>query len=459
MISKINKFLLLSAVLSTPAFAQNPLTDNHLNAQVAGYKAAFTCSGVFNGGKSVEQINREELQGIYTTYREPLAELPDAVIDREEKYVSVKYSDAMPPRYVVWREHLGCVQLPIGASLADREHMPTIDIEKPAENDAAWPIGNRIGSFDNVQLNEIIHNAFDSKTYGEGTYTTAVLVTTPDQLLGEEYRDGFNMRTSHRTWSVAKSIAATVIGAAVHDGIVDVKAPAEIDEWKRPGDPRGRITLENLLHMGSGLHHNRAGNRTDDVYFGGALMSDWSLGLSLEAEPGTRWKYANNDTMLAVRSLRGSIGDRQAYLEYPFKKVLYKIGMLDTKLETDWDGNFIMSSQVWTTARDIGRLGILYLNDGIWQGERIIPADWDDYVSTPAPSEPARGAGYGAQWWLYPTSKFPGLPADMYMANGNRGQRIMIIPDRDIVIIRRGHDSGASFDVVAFTRDVLAALE
>ncbi|MDA9770801.1 serine hydrolase [Emcibacteraceae bacterium] len=135
--------------------------------------------------------------------------------------------------------------------------------------------------------------------------------------------------------------------------------------------------------------------------------------------------------------------------------------MLDTKLETDWDGNFIMSSQVWTTARDIGRLGILHLNKGMWQGERIIPENWADYVSTPANVEPSRGAGYGAQWWLYPTSKFPDLQADMYMANGNRGQRIMIIPDRNIVIIRRGLDDGtvASFDVVAFTRDVLDAVQ
>jgi CubicO group peptidase (beta-lactamase class C family) len=120
-----------------------------------------------------------------------------------------------------------------------------------------------------------------------------------------------------------------------------------------------------------------------------------------------------------------------------------------------------MSSQVWTTARDIGRLGILHLNKGMWQGERIIPENWADYVSTPANVEPSRGAGYGAQWWLYPTSKFPDLQADMYMANGNRGQRIMIIPDRNIVIIRRGHDDGtvASFDVVAFTRNVLDAVQ
>jgi len=457
----INSTALLLAISSTPALAQNPITDNHLNAQVAGYKAAFTCSSTFNGGKSQEQINREDLAGIYPAYRGAMAALSDAVINHEGKYVTAHYSAIMPPRIVIWRDHLGCVQMPIGSSLDDAKYMPRIDIEKPTAPNAPWPIGNEVGDFEDQKLNQIIHNAFDSKTYGEGTYTTAVIVTTPDQILGEEYRDGFNIKTAHRTWSVAKSIAVSVIGAAVDDGIIDVNAPAQVPEWQRPGDPRGKITLENLLNMGSGLHHRRAGNRTDDVYFGGALMSDISAGISLEAEPGTRWKYANNDTMLAIRSLRAAIGDQQTYLEYPFKEVLYKIGMLDTKLETDWDGNFIISSQVWTTARDLGRLGILYLNDGMWQGERIFPENWSKYVSTPAKSEPSRGAGYGAQWWLYPVSKFPELPVDMYMANGSRGQRIMIIPTRDIVIIRRGHDDGtiARFDVVSFARDVLEAVE
>lgn len=458
---KFKSAALLMIMSIMPALAQNPITDNHLNSQVAGYKAAFTCSGTFNGGKPQEQINREELKGIYPAYRQAFEILPDAVINYEGKYVTAHYNDNMPPRIVIWRDHLGCVQLPVGATFEDAKYMPRIDIEKPEAQIAAWPIGNEVGDFKNQKLNQIIHNAFDSKTYGEGTYTTAVIVTTPDQILAEEYRDGFNISTSHRTWSVAKSIAATVIGAAVDDGIVDVKAAAQIPEWQRPGDPRAKITLENLLNMGSGLHHRRAGNRTDDVYFGAALMSDKAAGISLEAVPGTRWKYANNDTMLAMRSLRAAMNNDQAYLEFPFKEILYKIGMLDTKLETDWDGNFIMSSQVWTTARDLGRLGILHLNGGQWQGERILPENWLEYISTPAKSEPAIGAGYGAQWWLYPVGKFPDLPADAIVANGNRGQRIIIIPERDIVIVRRGHDdsSVARFDVVAFTKDILAAIE
>ena len=311
--TKIKTTALIFAISTVTAMAQNPITDNHLNAQVAGYKAAFTCSSIFNGGKSAEQISREDLSGIYPAYRSALAELPDAVINQDGKYVTAAYSDVMPPRIVIWREHLGCMQMPIGSKLDDAKYMPRIDIKKPAEKNAAWPIGNETGSYNNDELNKIIHDAFDSKTYGEGTYTTAVLVTTPVEMLGEEYRDGFNMRTSHRTWSVAKSIAATVIGAAVLDDTLDVKEPANIANWKRPGDPRGNITLENLLNMASGLHHNRAGNRTDDVYFGGALMSDWSTTIPLEAEPGTRWKYANNDTMLAIRSLRETIGDRDVY--------------------------------------------------------------------------------------------------------------------------------------------------
>ena len=131
------------ALSTASAFAQNPInaieiTFNPLNAQVAGYKAAFTCSSTFNGGKSVEQINREDLAGIYPAYREALQALPDAVINHQEKYVTASYSDVMPPRIVVWREHLGCVQMPIGSTLEDSKHMPRIDIEKPAEK---MPLG------------------------------------------------------------------------------------------------------------------------------------------------------------------------------------------------------------------------------------------------------------------------------------------------------------------------------
>jgi CubicO group peptidase (beta-lactamase class C family) len=131
--------------------------------------------------------------------------------------------------------------------------------------------------------------------------------------------------------------------------------------------------------------------------------------------------------------------------------------MTRTVPETDWEGNFILSSQVWTTARDLARMGLLYLNDGVWNGERILPAGWGRYVASPGPAQPASGYGYGASFWTFPKDK--GLPADAYVARGNRGQYLAIIPSRQMLIVRRGFDgAGANFDLDAFTRDVLAAL-
>ena len=460
--------LLCAAVSMQTISAEAQDTDAHKRALVAGYKAAFTCSGIFNGDKNIKNITGQELSRIYPGYREILAELPEAVIDKKNNTVSVTYSDDMPPRTSVWRKHLGCSQMPIGSDIKHASMVPTVELPPVIDHaKEPWPYGDNFkAKNNNANLAAVINQAFDRKTYGDGVLTTAVLVTSASEVLGEQYINTHTPYTSQRTWSVAKSIAASVIGIAVKEEILDLKAPANIPEWDNALDPRKAITLENLLHMSSGLYSGRSGSRTDQIYAGGARMTDRSTEAPLDAMPGTRWRYANNDTLLAVRSLRGAINDDATYLAYPFEKLLHKIGMNNTNLETDWEGNFIMSSQVWTTARDLARIGILYLNDGNWKGEQILPKGWGEYVRTPAPNQPpltnARGnpiRGYGAQFWL-PTERF-GLPVDGYLAAGHRGQYIYIVPSLDLVIIRRGYDEsgGIGFDMSAFSRDVLAALK
>jgi CubicO group peptidase (beta-lactamase class C family) len=173
--------------------------------------------------------------------------------------------------------------------------------------------------------------------------------------------------------------------------------------------------------------------------------------------PGTRFRYANNDTLLAVRGLRAKLGDGERALAFPLTDLFWKVGMTRTVPETDWQGNHILSSQVWTTARDLARMGLLYLNDGVWNGERILPPGWGTYVSRKGPAQPERGEGYGATFWTFAPDS--GLPADGYIAQGNRGQYLAIIPSRRVVIVRRGYDgAGTAFDPDPFIRDVLAAL-
>jgi len=459
------------AIAAWPAMAQESETEVTLRAYAAGYKAHFTCSATFNGGKTTEQIAAHELSGIYPLVADIVAGLPDADIDRDARRVSVGYDPDMPPRISQWRPHLGCAQLPVGADASAAAYLPRIDLPAPdagSDDGAPWtshaPVNGESG---NAALDAVMRSAIGGDArYGADAVTSALLVATPEAIVSEHYIEGFTPTTSQRTWSVAKSIAASVIGAAVHRGMLDVKAPATVPEWRHPADPRRSITLENLLHMASGLDSNRAGNRTDRLYIGGGRVTDTATENALEAPPGKRWKYANNDTLLAVRALRGAMGNDDAFLRFPFEALLYKIGMTHTRPETDWRGDFVLSSQVWTTARDLARLGVLYLNDGVWEGERLLPAGWADYVATPAPSQPPenRGGGatpgYGAQWWLF-NERYPDIPDDTYAAMGNRGQYLVVIPSRDLLIVRRGYDParGERFQLDVFIRDVLASLE
>ncbi|MEM9838577.1 MAG: serine hydrolase [Pseudomonadota bacterium] len=454
----------LSVGVAPVALAQDEPTPRALSL-AAGYKAQFTCSGTFNAGKDLNSIEAYELTNVYPSYIPILETLPEAVIDREAKTVSVTYAEDMPPRIAAWRPRLGCTSLPPGQD--DPSVLPTADTQDvKREASMPWPMGDKLpdSPLPNNVDQDVLSAAVDKAFAGDfGGVTSAVVIVQNDRLLMERYLEGYDIHTSQRTWSVAKSIGATVIGAAVMDGILDVDQPTGLSGWSAPGDPRAEITLENLLHMASGLDSEPVGSRTDAVYFGGGLVREHAAGNLLQAPPGERWRYANNDTMLALLTLREAMGVDAAYRAYPFSRVLHKIGMLNTQLETDWQGDFILSSQVWTTARDLARLGILYLNDGVWQGDRVLPKGWSDYVRTPAPSQPpARGdgpsRGYGAQFWLY--DGFEGLPDGSYAALGNRGQIVMIIPERNVVVVRRGYDyRGNRFDEAKFSAEVLKALD
>jgi CubicO group peptidase (beta-lactamase class C family) len=453
--------LVAAVLLAGPASAQGDRAE-YVRALAAGYKAAFLCSDLFNAGQTEAQVEADDLRRVYPEI-EPLLPKLKAVVDRETKTVSVAFDERLPPRIAAWRPHLGCAQLPIGAAPDAVRLLPRLSVARALDRDdhRPWPAGDSNAAAaptgDSRALSRAVGAAFDRRTYGQGSETTAVLVLQDGRIVAERYRDDFDMHMPQRTWSVAKSLAGTIVGAAVHQGLIDVDAPAPIPEWSRPGDPRAAIATDHLLRMASGLHSDAAGNRTDATYFGGSSVTENATQWPIEAAPNTRFRYANNDILLAVRGLRARLGDGERALAFPFESLLWKIGMNRTFPETDWQGNFILSSQVWTTARDLARLGLLYQNDGVWRGERILPAGWGAYVSRRGPAQPASGYGYGATFWTFPAEL--GLPADAYIAQGNRGQYLAIIPSRRVVVVRRGYDGpGTAFDPGPFVRDVLAAL-
>ena len=301
-------------------------TDTTLNAYAAGYKANFTCSATFNGGKSPSQIKEDELTGIYSLIADKVNGLT-AEINSNDKWVRVAYDDGKRIRYSVWRPRLGCVDLPVGATEQDIKQVYQPFQNNPAEQADTgdpWQSRNAVNEpTGNDKLDAVIEQAF-TKHYGEGARTSAVLIATPNKIIAERYKEDFTPETAQRTWSVAKSIGASVIGAAVQQEILSVDQKAGLQNWSHPLDPRQRITLENLLHMASGLDSNQAGNRTDRVYMGGGLVSDTATETALEVEPGSRWKYANNDTMLALRVLRETMSSEEAYVTFPYEALLDK---------------------------------------------------------------------------------------------------------------------------------------
>ena len=459
--------LLLVSIMSLatqPSHAAVP--HAHARALAAGYKAAFVCSDNFTAGQTEAQIDADDLTGIYPEYAELVKDLP-AVIDRAAKTVSVAFDDRLPPRVAAWRPLLGCAQLPVGADPASAAMLPRLDLAAPdlAATDAlAWPYGDayataRLPRAKASALDKVVAAAFDGATFGKGGATTAVIVLVDGHIVAERYRGDFDRHTPQRTWSVAKSLTATLVGRAVALGKADVTAPANILEWRAPGDPRAAITVDQLLRMNSGLWTNGPGNRTDEVYLGGSTVPQTAAAMPLEAAPGSRFRYANNDMLLAAYSLRTSLGG--GALAFPFRELLWPLGMTRTTPETDHAGNYVLSSQVWMTARDLARLALLYANDGVAAGKRLLPVGWVRSASTPSGAQPApdtrSGVGYGAGLWLHGPAD--GLPAGAIAMEGNRGQYAFIVGGARLIVVRRGFDAaGAAFDGPAFVRAVVAAL-
>ena len=254
----------------------------------------------------------------------------------------------------------------------------------------------------------------------------------------------------------------------VDDGRLELDAPLGID-WLPDvegdeNDPRNEITLRQVLNMSSGLYPVDSfgmeyATGSGLAYWAGASSVDGARRRALLREPGTRWDYENYDTLLAVYALKRALGDANTYAEFPRKALLDRIGMRNTLVSTDRFGDFVLSSQVYTTARDLARFGLLYAQGGIWQGERLISEDWIEFVRTPAAAAASRGNDYGGQFWLVPDDR-DDVPRSAYATAGNRGQYVIIVPTHDTVIVRRGLDYAAQgFNRWDLTREVLKAIK
>ena len=436
-----------------------------------GQQAIFMCNGLFTSNRTIEQVFAQELA--YLPERVGTAKGGDYEVDRERKAVTVGSGHGAPKMRAVFREGIGCVILAPDQTLDDIGDLPVIDLPPPpgAAAEMPWPDGDRTGpvkpppDVDAAALQAASDWAFDRESPHQ--VTLSLLVVHRGRIVHERYADGVDRTTRTRTWSTAKSIASTLIGMLVDDGKLALDEPLGFgflpEEAAAPEtDPRSAITLRHTLHMSSGLQTVDNGGLE---YAVGSGMSYWAGASSVQGarrralirEPGVNWDYENYDTLLAVYAMKRALGRERTYHEFPRKRLLDPIGMRNTLLSTDRFGDFILSSQVYTNARDLARFGLLYLQNGVWNGERLLSEDWIAFVRTPALSTAERGNFYGGQFWLVPDERTD-VPKDAYSTAGNRGQFVVIVPSRDLVIVRRGLDWGRQgFDRWDMTREVIKA--
>jgi len=263
-------------------------------------------------------------------------------------------------------------------------------------------------------------------------------------------------------------MAVTLIGMPVDDGRMQLDAPLdfnwlpELKQEEGARDPRQRITLRHVLNMTSGLYPVDSFNMeyatgSGLAYWAGASSIDRMRDRGLVRDPSTYWEYENYDTLLAVYAMKQALGDARTYHELPRKALLDPLGMRSTLVSSDRFHDFILSSQVYTNARDLARIGLVYAQNGMWQGERLLSEEWITFTRTPAPGNRRRGNDYGGHWWLVPEDRSD-VPRDAYSTAGNRGQFVIVVPSHDLVIVRRGLDYGKQgFDKWDLTREVLKA--
>jgi len=442
-----------------------------------GVQAVLMCNGLFISNRNLEQVFAQELA--YLDDPVGSARGGEYVVDRERRAVAIGGVSTGPVVRAAFREGIGCVVMAPEQDFDDIDELPSLELDalrgKPESQD--WPMGDRIPrkslprQVSASKLQAASDWAFNRDTPEQDTLS--LLVVHNGQLIHERYADGIDVSTRTRTWSTAKSIAATLIGMLVDEGHMALDAPLGF-EWEpdlpeTEDDPRNDITLRHVLQMSSGLYPVDSfgmeyATGSGLAYWAGASSIEGMRDRGLVREPGSYWDYENYDTLLAVyamkMALRGSDPDPdRRYKEFPRRALLDKLGMRNTLVSADRFHNFILSSQVYTNARDLARFGLLYAQNGVWNGERLLSEEWIQFVTTPAPATADRGNFYGAQWWLVPDDR-KDVPPNAYSTAGNRGQYVIVVPSHDLVIVRRGLDHGRQgFNRWDLTREVLKAFD
>ncbi len=418
---------------------------------VNGYAAKNLCSCVFIAGIEEDVVKETDLGFSFI-------KLATTKVDYENQSATSNLW-GLVPRKAVYREGLGC-------ALINKIE------EDLVRNQSFAPSFQRVDSLQNwfengdtievvsagqeSRIQEIIDAAFENDP-DKVINTRAIVVLYKGRLIGEQYAEEVTKDTPLLGWSMTKSITSTMAGLLIRDGHFALDDPAPVASWK--DTEKEGITYRNLLQMSSGL-------KFEEVYasYSDANQMLWvsdvagvvTINKPLEAYPGEKWYYSSGTTNLLMYLMKSYFSDQNSYLDYLNKELFNKIGAYSFLIETDASGGFVGSSFGWATARDWARVGQLYLNNGIWDGEQVLPADWVSFVQQ-EPQDPKAQGTYGGQFWL--NNIQPNSPKDAYYMTGFHGQRVMIVPSKELVVVRLGVSYNEGFDFDGLLNNIINVVE
>lgn len=437
-----------------------------------GHVAKTVCSNVFISQRDPATVFREDIAPVHFLFA-----ITKFDVNRAEKSVTSTAFGFFGTR-AIFREGCGCTVVNgiSEAALRRQTFMNGDSAAAPAESksDQPWPAGDQLpaeplpAGVDGDQLNRALEAALAEPAPDNPRKTRAVVVVYDGRLVAERYAPGFSRSMPLLGWSMSKSVTNALVGILVKEGKLDIHRPAPVPEWQNEGDPRRRITLDQLLRMSAGLEFSEDYAPFSDAV---AMLYDsydfaaYAAQKSLEVEPDTKFHYSSGTANIIARIVRRAAeAQYRNYYTFIRRELFDRIGMYSADFEPDPSGTFVGSSYVFATARDWARFGLLFLQDGVWQGERLLPEGWVDYTTTPTPDAPQ--GEYGALFWLNAGSPsnpadrhWPSIPRDAFWANGFQEQKVIIIPSRKLVLVRLGNCSyRAAWDDEKFISDVLAAL-
>jgi CubicO group peptidase (beta-lactamase class C family) len=465
--------MLVGALVFVVAVVAIAVERFEIGAQMAvftGGAAKLMCSGVFVAGRAAGHVRAEDFNRRTTPGK--FIGLATTEVDFADKSVRGTLFGLMP-RTAIYREGIGCTDVDgrtIDEVRAEGAGVPSS--LPPPGDEVQWPEGeatlalNPPKEIDAAALKAAVDFAFAEPDPEQPRRTRGVVIVHRGRIVAERYAPGFDKSHAHLSNSVAKSFTSALVGILVGLGKLKVEDPAPIDEWQKPGDPRGAITLDNLLRMSSGLEfeENYTKIKSDTtMQFVNGDLSGFAIAKPLVAQPGAVWSYSTGTSNILGRIVRQAAGTTHAEaFAFPRRALFDKLGMRHTVIEVDAAGNFVGGSYVYASVRDFAKLGLLYLRDGIWNGERILPEGWVAYTRTPSAHTPG-DRGYGAQFWLNTGNdpkvrRWPDLPPDTFAMNGHQGQHVFIVPSQDAVVVRVGLSEYPTWKVGEFVARALAAL-